>query len=117
MSWHFVRSPEAITLFVGTVGGFLGPLYGILVTDYYLVKRRPIEVADLLSESRSGPFWYTGGWNLRAVAALAPAAGVSATVSFAPTFAFLGPWNWFLSGAVAALIYLGLQTRAGGRGR
>jgi NCS1 family nucleobase:cation symporter-1 len=109
--WHFVGSPQAITLFVGTIGGFLGPLYGIIAVDYYLVKAGRVQVADLYSMAPQGQFWYVGGWNPKAMAALVPAVCLSVIVAFAPPLAPLRPFNWFLSAAAAAALYRCLQRR------
>jgi NCS1 family nucleobase:cation symporter-1 len=109
--WHFVNSPQAVTVFVGTIGGFLGPLYGIIAVDYYLVKRGRVRVAELYSMSPQGQFWYVGGWNPKAMAALLPAACLSAAVAFAPPLAPLRALNWFLSAGAAAGLYLCLQRR------
>ena len=40
--WIFVSSPQAITIFVSIFGAALGPMFGIMVADYYLVKRQHI---------------------------------------------------------------------------
>jgi NCS1 family nucleobase:cation symporter-1 len=111
LPWHFVNSPQAVTVFVGTIGGFLGPLYGIIAADYYLVTRGRVQAADLYSMSPQGQFWYVGGWNPRAVAALVPSVCLSASVAFAPALVPLRSVNWFLSAAAAAGIYLCLQRR------
>jgi len=109
--WHFVGSPQAMSLFVGTIGGFLGPVYGIIVADYYLVKRESVLVDDLYNTSPRGRYWYVGGWNPRAVAALVPAVCLSAIISFAPALDAFRAANWFVSAGVAAGLYLALQRR------
>ncbi len=38
--WNIYNSPVAINYFLGGLGALLGPLFGIIVVDYYLVKRR-----------------------------------------------------------------------------
>ena len=111
--WHFVGSPQAMTLFVGAIGGFLGPMYGIIITDYYLVKRGDVPVDALYSTSPRGRFWYSGGWNPRAVGALVPAVGLSAAIAFVPMLEALRAVNWFVSAGVAAALYLALQRRGG----
>lgn len=113
--WHFVASPKAIALFVGTLGGFLGPVYAILMIEYYRVRRQRVCVASLFSESRRGEFWYVGGWNPRALAALLPAVVVSGAIAFVPAWEGLGPVNWFVSAGVAAVIYLWVQPRTSRR--
>ena len=52
--WLFVSSPQAITLFVSIFGAVLGPLFGIIIADYYLVKRQAVAVDDLYSMSPAG---------------------------------------------------------------
>ena len=41
--WLFVSSPQAITMFVSIFGAVLGPMFGIMVADYYLVKRQHVD--------------------------------------------------------------------------
>ena len=65
--WLFVASPQAITLFVSIFGAVLGPMFGIIIADYYLVKRQTIDVDDLYTMSPAGSFHYGGGWNRKAV--------------------------------------------------
>src|ERR1700743_188977 len=69
--WLFVSSPQAITLFVSIFGAVLGPMFGIMVADYYLVKHQTVTVNDLYSMSPTGRYFYDGGWNRNAVIALA----------------------------------------------
>lgn len=109
--WHFVESPQAMAVFVGAIGGFLGPLYGIIVTDYYLVRRRAVPVGDLYSSATHGRFWYVGGWNPRAVAALVPSVGLSAVIAFWSELEAFRSASWFLSAGLAAVLYLVLQPR------
>jgi NCS1 family nucleobase:cation symporter-1 len=49
--WLFVSSPQAITIFVSIFGAVLGPMFGIMVADYYLVKRQQIVLDDLYTMS------------------------------------------------------------------
>ena len=106
MPWHLVESPKAIAIFVGTVGGFLGPIYGIIVTDYYLVKRQKVQIHDLFTTSPEGAFWYYRGVNLKALIAAAPAIVLSALISLSPGFSSWSAANWFLSAIVASALYL-----------
>ena len=65
--WIFVSSPHAITVFVGVFGSVLGPMYGIMIADYYLVKRQQVVLEDLYTMSPSGIAHFDGGWNPRAL--------------------------------------------------
>ena len=62
--WIFVSSPQAITIFVSIFGAALGPMFGIMVADYYLVKRQQVVVEDLYRMSPNGSLYFEDGWNL-----------------------------------------------------
>lgn len=61
--WIFVDSPKAITIFVSVFGAVLAPMYGVMMSDYYLVKRQQVRTAELYSMQPGGRFYYDGGWN------------------------------------------------------
>jgi NCS1 family nucleobase:cation symporter-1 len=49
-------------------GGILAPIAAIFIADYYLVKKRNVDVMALYQGSE-GRYWYQGGWNMRAIIA------------------------------------------------
>ncbi|HEU0203648.1 MAG TPA: NCS1 family nucleobase:cation symporter-1, partial [Burkholderiaceae bacterium] len=61
--WTSVISNIGIAAFVDTLGAVLAPLYGILVADYYLVRRQSLKIDDLFSASPRGEYHYANGWN------------------------------------------------------
>jgi NCS1 family nucleobase:cation symporter-1 len=68
--WKLLASPEAyIFTWLGTVGGLLGTVAGILIADYWLIRRTELDLADLYKAG--GRYWYDGGWNWRALVAFA----------------------------------------------
>lgn len=60
--------------FLLLIGSVFVPLFGILAADYFLVRRRQLEVEELFRVG--GAYWYRGGINW--VAVVAWAAGISA---------------------------------------
>ncbi len=66
--WKLLASPQVyIYTWLGTVGGLLGTVAGILIADYWLVRRTRLDLAGLYRAD--GPYWFSGGWNWRAVTA------------------------------------------------
>src|SRR5258708_107530 len=55
--------------------GFLGPIAGVLICDYFVVRKKFLIVEDLYQ--RNGQYEYSRGFNWTAVAALAAGAGVA----------------------------------------
>ena len=106
--WLFVASPQAITLFVSIFGAVLGPMFGIMVTDYYLVKRQAIVVEDLYTMSPGGAFHYDGGWNRKALIALAAAGTLSIGLALLGAYGVIfnvGDWGWLIGAGAGALVY------------
>jgi NCS1 family nucleobase:cation symporter-1 len=68
--WKLIETPEFyIFTWLGVVGGLLGTVAGILIADYWIIRRTVLDLVDLYTPG--GRYWYTAGWNWRAVAAFA----------------------------------------------
>ena len=68
--WKLIESTSGY-IFTWLIGysALLGPIGGILIADYYLVRRTRLDVEALYR--RSGEYWYRSGFNPRAMLALA----------------------------------------------
>jgi nucleobase:cation symporter-1, NCS1 family len=112
--WIFVSSPQAITVFVGVFGSVLGPLYGIMVADYYLVKRQQVALEDLYTLSPAGSLHFDGGWNHRALWALALSGLLSIGLSLSGALGLMfnvGDWGWLIGAVAGAVLYRLFSTR------
>src|ERR1700722_16327484 len=113
--WLFVSSPQAITIFVSIFGAVLGPMFGIMVSDYYLVKRQKIVLEDLYTMSPSGSLHFDGGWNRKALMALAGAGFVSIGLSLCGAYGVIpniGDWGWLIGASLGAILYVALMRLA-----
>lgn len=114
MPWKLIESAGNY-LFVWLLGygAMLGAVGGIMIADYYLLRRRVLVVDDLYR--RGGQYEYRGGWNPVALVALfagiAPNVpgflGALGVVEPAPLFVRIYEWAWFVSFFLAGAIYLG----------
>lgn len=105
LPWNLYSSPAVVNGFLGTLGAFLGPLFGIMIVDYYLVRKGIVDIASLYQDEESGAYFYRRGVNPRALASFLPAAALAGVLALDPAFAALGPFSWFVGTGVAALIY------------
>lgn len=69
--WRLLKSSESFvyTWLVG-YSALLGPIGGIILADYYLIRNTNLSLKDLYSTSAFGDYYYSGGYNLAAMAAL-----------------------------------------------
>ncbi len=111
--WKILETTQGyiFTWLIG-YGGLLGPIAGIMLVDYYLVRKTELNHAALFDAD--GEYRYRGGWNPAALAALVlgvlpnlpgflKAAGFIA--STAPLFETLYTYAWFVGLAISAVVY------------
>ena len=114
--WIFVDSPKAITVFVSVFGAVLAPMFGVMVADYYLVKRQIVNTPELYTMSPKGRYYYDGGWNKIGLTALAIAGVISIGWELCTQLFKIIPDNsfgWVIGAAAGAVIYTVMMKSAG----
>jgi len=96
--------------FVNFIGSTMGPIFGIMMVDYYLIRKGRLDVAALYQEN--GEFRFQGGWNVNALIALAVGGLFS---SILPTFttvlpAWWGTYGWFFGVGIGGAVYYVLRS-------
>jgi NCS1 family nucleobase:cation symporter-1 len=107
--WIFVDSPKAITVFVSVFGAILAPLYGVMMGDFYLVKKQVVKAVELYTMAPDGRYHYDGGWNKVGLAALALSGTLSIGWELATQFFHLLPANnfgWVIGAVAGAAAYV-----------
>ncbi|WP_146803091.1 NCS1 family transporter [Bisbaumannia pacifica] len=96
--WKLVQPDSAagLQLFVQTYSAFLGPIFAILVVDYFLIRRRTLDLDKLYDEN--GPY---RGVNVAAL--IATVVGIVAALSFSSV-------SWYASLIPAGATYYLLMT-------
>ncbi len=100
MPWKLLESADTYIGFLIAYSGLLGPVAGIFVADYWIVRRRNLALADLYA--KEGLY---GRWNPKALFALAAGVGVALVGRFVPALAFLYAYAWFVGFAVAFALH------------
>jgi len=109
--WVAVVSQLGMFGFVNTLGAILAPMYGIMIADYYLVKKEEIDLQDLFSADPTGKYYYQGGWNRKALMAFFPAALFSIASVWAPALQDLSGYAWVIGAALGAILYYFIAPR------
>jgi NCS1 family nucleobase:cation symporter-1 len=111
MPWKLLSDFSAY-IFGWLVGysALLGPVAGVMIADYFLVRRAQLCVDDLYR--RGGVYEYDGGVNWRAMASLAAGIAVALLGLVIPLLRFLYDYAWFVGCGTAGALYLVLMQRA-----
>jgi NCS1 family nucleobase:cation symporter-1 len=105
LPWNLYNNPIVIVYFLGGLGALLGPLFGVVMADYWLLRGGRVNVPELYSEHPGGAYFYKKGVNPKAIAALLPAAAVAILIAFVPALEPAAPFAWFFGAGVGALTY------------
>lgn len=105
LPWNLYSSPIVIVYFLGGLGAFLGPLFGIVMADYWLLRDQKIDVPALYKEDPAGPYYYQNGINPAAIKALVPSALISLVFAFLPSLHAWSNFSWFIAAGLGALFY------------
>jgi len=89
--------------------GFLGPIAGVMIADYFVVRRAQLRLDDLYR--RGGVYEYDGGFNWKAIGALGAGAAVALLGLFVPPLRLLYDYAWFVGFGVSGAIYVMLMQR------
>jgi NCS1 family nucleobase:cation symporter-1 len=119
MPWKMIASSGGyIFTWLGGYGALLGPVLGIMIADYWLIRKTAIDVEALYRDD--GPYRYGNGWNPAALAAFAIAVAPNVPGFLAVAFpgAFGGMpqpftviyhYAWFVGVFLAITTYVGLM--------
>ncbi|NBE07748.1 NCS1 family nucleobase:cation symporter-1 [Paragemmobacter ruber] len=105
--WTAVISQIGIAGFVNTLGAMLAPLYGILIVDYYLIRKEKLHLADLY-KTNGGRYHYTNGWHRNALIAFGVAAVFSVATVWVPVLGQLEGYGWVIGAVLGGAIYRAL---------
>jgi nucleobase:cation symporter-1, NCS1 family len=111
MPWKLMGTYSAyITGWLVGYSGLLGPVAGVMIADYFIVRRLTLKVPDLYR--RNGVYEYANGFNYRAVAALCAGVIVALIGLAVPDLRWLYDYAWFVGFFTAAALYVILMRGA-----
>jgi len=103
--WVPLLSQIGILSIVDTFGAFFGPIFGIIIADYYLIKEKEIVNKDIFSTNENGAYYFSGGWHLKAIYALLVAFVFSAATIWNPDFRFLQSYSWLIGAFIGFMMH------------
>lgn len=111
LPWNLYNSPVVVNYFLGGLGALLGPLFGVIMADYWLLRRTRVNVPDLYTEDENGDYHYRRGYNPKAIMAFVPAAAIAVIMALTPVFSSVAGFSWFIGAILGAVIYAAIGDR------
>ena len=98
--WLLMNQIVGLLIFVS---GLLGPVLGVMLCDYFSIRKKELVLADLFKVD--GVYSYTSGVNIKAMAALILGIGGVLLGYFIPSLDFLYSMSWFTGFIISYVTY------------
>ena len=109
--WLSVLSQIGILSFVDTFISFFGPLFGVMVADYYLIKSQSISNKDIYSTTADSIYYFSNGWHIKGCYSIFIGFIFSASTIWNPNLMFLQSFGWIIGAFISSLTYYLLAKR------
>jgi NCS1 family nucleobase:cation symporter-1 len=120
--WISVITQMGLFPFVNTLGAILAPVFGIMMVDYYIIKKEELDVEALFDDSPNAKYHYKNGFNHKAILAWV-LSGYIAVGTVWPNILILGlddffanlggggGFAWIIGASLGAVVHLAISKR------
>ena len=103
--WLTILSQIGILSFIDTFGAFFGPLFGLIVADYYLIQKENLSNKDLYSIDKESSYYYSSGWHIKGIYSLVIGFIFSASTIWNISLMFLQSYAWIIGAFTSWITY------------
>jgi len=103
--WFSVLSQIGILAFVDTLSSFFGPLFGLMIADYYLIKNEELSNKDIYSLDGEGLYFFSRGWHLKGIYSLFLGFIFASSTIWNSNLMFLQTYAWIIGAIVSWITY------------
>jgi len=103
--WLTYFSQVGILSFIDTFGAFFGPLFGIMICDFYSIKKGNLVNKDIYSVEINSAYYYSAGWHIKGVYSLLIGFIFSSSTIWNSNLMFLQPFSWIIGAFVSFVVY------------
>ena len=109
--WDPILSKIGILSFVDTLGSFFGPIAGVMLIDYYVIKNKKVINKDIFSSNKDGAYHYSGGWQIKSIYSLFIGFIFASATIWNAELRFLQPFSWIIGAVFSSIIYYLLASK------
>ena len=92
-----------------TLASFLGPIFGVIIADFYFVQNKKINHKELFYPEETTVYIYNSGWNLKALYSVLIGFIFSASTIWNINLLNIQSFGWLIGALVSYILYLLLK--------
>jgi nucleobase:cation symporter-1, NCS1 family len=109
--WLPLLSQIGILAFIDTFGAFFGPLFGVMIVDYYFIKKTNLDNKAIFSLENNNLYFYTNGWHIKAIYALVLGFIFAASTIWNENLMSFHSFSWIVGAFISSLTYYLLASK------
>ena len=103
--WLTILSQIGILSFIDTFSSLFGPIFGVMIADYYLIKSKTISNKDIYSAEAGSIYYFSNGWHIKGCYSIFIGFIFSASTIWNPNLMFLQSFAWIIGAFISLIIY------------
>ena len=103
--WLPILSQSGVLSIIDTIGSFFGPIAGVIIADYYLIKNKEYISKDIFSDLKNGAYFYSGGWQIKGLYSMIIGFIFAASTIWNVELRFLQSYAWLIGAFVSYITY------------
>ncbi len=103
--WPTLFSQIGILSFIDTFSSFFGPIFGIMIVNYFVLNKSKLEIREIHSTDDKSPYHFSSGWHIKAVYSLLIGFIFSSSTIWNINLMFLQSYAWIIGALIAGITY------------
>jgi len=109
--WLPLLSQVGILAFIDTFGAFFGPLFGVMVVDFYLIKKTSLNNKAIFSLEKNDLYFYSNGWHIKAIYSIVLGFIFASATIWNESLMNFNSYSWMIGAFFSSLIYYLLASK------
>ena len=103
--WTPLLSQNGSLSILDTIASFFGPIFGIIIVDYYVIKKRILINKDIFFANEKSVYMYSKGWNLKALYSILIGTIFAFSTIWNPNLNIFQSFSWIIGFVVSSIVY------------
>ena len=103
--WPTILQPSRIFSLFNTLSTLFGPIFGVMIADYYFIKKENLSNKDINSTQSDSAYHFSNGWHLKGIYSLFLGFVFSAATIWNSNLIFIESYSWLMGMFISFITY------------
>jgi len=103
--WLTLLSQIGLLAFIDTFASLFGPIFGVMVVDYYIIKKKNLVNKDIFSLDNNSEYFYSNGWHIKAIYSITVGFIFAASTIWNESLMSFQTYSWIIGAFISSLTY------------